>query len=227
MKKEKQISRIKCAMTWLAGFTLAEVLITLGVIGIVAALTMPALIANYQKKVVITRLQKFYSTMQQGINTKIAEDGAQDCSMFRTTNDADEVLEFWNVNYAPYVKTVRVDKGERSVKVAFPDGSGMFVSRTGTRDGTCGSTYFAFSPNYKVIENILEETPTVAPNNSAIMDCKTVFAFGTNNNFGTNRAATDWESREDIKAAIEGGTKALCARLIQVDGWEIKDDYPW
>ena len=30
-------------------FTLAEVLITLGIIGIVAALTMPSLIANYKK----------------------------------------------------------------------------------------------------------------------------------------------------------------------------------
>ena len=32
------------------GFTLAEVLITLGIIGVVAALTIPALIGNYQKK---------------------------------------------------------------------------------------------------------------------------------------------------------------------------------
>lgn len=30
------------------GFTLAEVLITLGVIGIVAALTLPSVVANYQ-----------------------------------------------------------------------------------------------------------------------------------------------------------------------------------
>lgn len=33
----------------LNGFTLAEVLITLGIIGIVAAMTMPALIANSKK----------------------------------------------------------------------------------------------------------------------------------------------------------------------------------
>lgn len=31
-------------------FTLAEVLITLGIIGVVAALTMPSLIGNYKKK---------------------------------------------------------------------------------------------------------------------------------------------------------------------------------
>ena len=31
-------------------FTLAEVLITLGIIGVVAAMTIPTLISNYQKK---------------------------------------------------------------------------------------------------------------------------------------------------------------------------------
>ena len=30
------------------GFTLAEILITLGIVGIVAALTIPTLISNYQ-----------------------------------------------------------------------------------------------------------------------------------------------------------------------------------
>ncbi len=32
------------------GFTLAEVLLTLGIIGVVAAMTIPMLITNYQKK---------------------------------------------------------------------------------------------------------------------------------------------------------------------------------
>lgn len=48
-------------------FTLAEVLITLGIIGIVAAMTLPTLIQNHNKKVVETRLMKFYSTMNQAI----------------------------------------------------------------------------------------------------------------------------------------------------------------
>ena len=40
------------------GFTLAEVLITLGVIGVVAALTLPNLLQNHQKKVFVTQLQR-------------------------------------------------------------------------------------------------------------------------------------------------------------------------
>ena len=46
-------------------FTLAEVLITLGIIGIVAALTLPNLIANYKNKIIAKQLQKTYSTLSQ------------------------------------------------------------------------------------------------------------------------------------------------------------------
>ena len=39
-------------------FTLAEVLITLGIIGIVAAMTIPTLIVNYQKKQTVSKLKQ-------------------------------------------------------------------------------------------------------------------------------------------------------------------------
>lgn len=48
-------------------FTLAEVLITLGIIGIVAAMTLPTVISNHKKKTIETRLQKFYSVANQAI----------------------------------------------------------------------------------------------------------------------------------------------------------------
>ncbi len=44
-------------------FTLAEVLITLGIIGVVAAMTMPSLIASHKEKETVVKLKKFYSTM--------------------------------------------------------------------------------------------------------------------------------------------------------------------
>lgn len=46
-----------------AAFTLAEVLITLGIIGVVAAMTMPVLIQNFQKQVLTSRAKKAYSTL--------------------------------------------------------------------------------------------------------------------------------------------------------------------
>ena len=44
-------------------FTLAEVLITLGIIGVVAALTMPSLIADHREKETVAKLKKVYSTL--------------------------------------------------------------------------------------------------------------------------------------------------------------------
>ena len=40
-------------------FTLAEVLITLGIIGIVAAMTLPSLLGNWKKKTIEARLKNF------------------------------------------------------------------------------------------------------------------------------------------------------------------------
>lgn len=50
-----------------AGFTLAEVLITLGIIGVVAAMTIPTLIAEHQKKVTVSRLKKDYAIITQAV----------------------------------------------------------------------------------------------------------------------------------------------------------------
>lgn len=54
-------------------FTLAEVLITLAIIGIVAAITIPILFANYQKQQWVTQLQKSYTTFNQAL-VQIASD---------------------------------------------------------------------------------------------------------------------------------------------------------
>lgn len=55
------------------GFTLAEVLITLGIIGVVAALTIPTLVNNYQKQEYLTGLKKAYTEWNQAL-VKIASD---------------------------------------------------------------------------------------------------------------------------------------------------------
>lgn len=49
-------------------FTLAEVLITLGIIGIIAALTFPGIIEKQREKENVAKLEKFISTLSQAIN---------------------------------------------------------------------------------------------------------------------------------------------------------------
>ncbi len=48
-------------------FTLAEVLITLGIIGVVAAITIPNLVSKCREQVVETELQKAFSIISQTI----------------------------------------------------------------------------------------------------------------------------------------------------------------
>ena len=49
------------------GFTLAEVLVTLGIIGVVSAMTVPTLMQNYQKKSYVTQLHKVYNELNQAL----------------------------------------------------------------------------------------------------------------------------------------------------------------
>lgn len=67
-------------------FTLAEVLITLGIIGVVAAITLPILIQKYQKQVWVSQLQKSVSTWDNGFKMMLADAGTD--NLFDT--------EFWN-----------------------------------------------------------------------------------------------------------------------------------
>ena len=59
-------------------FTLAEVLITLAIIGVVAAMTMPTLIQHFQKKSLETQTQRFYSMMSQAVKQYMADYGVDD-----------------------------------------------------------------------------------------------------------------------------------------------------
>ena len=63
----------KCA------FTLAEVLITLGIIGVVAALTLPSVVAKFQQKSFSTAFKKEYSTLNNAINMVVYEQDTKDC----------------------------------------------------------------------------------------------------------------------------------------------------
>ena len=61
-------------MRKIKGFTLAEILITLGIIGVVAAITIPGLITNYQKRSTATQLKKAYSLLVNASRQAIADD---------------------------------------------------------------------------------------------------------------------------------------------------------
>ena len=69
------------------GFTLAEVLITLGIIGVVAAMTIPTLVANYQKKVFVSQLQKTVATVTNATKLLMADEQAYNLSQTYLYNE--------------------------------------------------------------------------------------------------------------------------------------------
>ena len=82
-------------------FTLAEVLITLGIIGIVAAMTIPGLISNYQKKQTVTKLQKAISILNQAY--KLSFDDVGEPSAQEAFNMGAE--QYFQTYWVPYIKT--------------------------------------------------------------------------------------------------------------------------
>ena len=57
------------------GFTLAEVLVTLSILGVVAAITIPNIIQNYKEKATVVKLKKVYAQLQQAFDIEEAING--------------------------------------------------------------------------------------------------------------------------------------------------------
>ncbi len=96
-------------------FTLAEVLITLGIIGIVAAMTIPTLFQSYKKKMVETKLVKVSSLINQAIKFSTIENGDTTTWKFfggstSSTATYEDALEWYNTYLADYLKTQKVEK---------------------------------------------------------------------------------------------------------------------
>ena len=66
----------------LRGFTMAEVLITLGIIAIIAAMTLPNLIGNYKMKTYEVAFKKQYALLQNTINYITLENGLSSCYVY-------------------------------------------------------------------------------------------------------------------------------------------------
>jgi len=112
-----------------SAFTLAEVLITLAIIGIVAAMTIPTLMQSYKKKVVEVKLQKFYAMINEAVRLSEIDNGDAGSwdflDAFCSFNDENETstrpqcksgtedaLIWYNKYLAPYIKAIKVETAQ-------------------------------------------------------------------------------------------------------------------
>ena len=201
-------------------FTLAEVLITLGIIGIVASLTLPNIIYNYQKHVVETRLQKFYSTINQAV--RLTEQDYGDRENWAQQGNQNEI-EFINKYYVPYLNVIKTKKiaWNKPYVLYFEDGSALGHSGWG-RDWL----FFPGDP-----EKCLKQEKYIG---------RCAFSFYFNpipglyreNNFEPFSFAMtnsdDFIRNDSFRGCNNnGGSGSYCNKLIQRNGWKIPKDYPY
>lgn len=141
------------------GFTLAEVLITLGIIGVVASMTLPVLIQNNKNKEVESRLKKVYSVMNQAILMSELDNGPKEYWQFSCSTDendnvnADECKQGVEKYFLPYVKSTKSESFVNSLgyntAIYFSDGSVLVGKINKTGSGASNALDFYFYPNGK------------------------------------------------------------------------------
>lgn len=70
-------------------FTIAEILIVMGIIGIIAELTLPSLVHDLNEQQEVASLRKSYSTLAQAYQSIIAEYGTIENALSNLSSDAD------------------------------------------------------------------------------------------------------------------------------------------
>lgn len=93
--------------------TLAEVLITIGIIGVTAALTIPTLIANAEKSSILTKVQKDYSILSQ-VSMSLADENGETLENIFTDDP--------NLMYTQYLAKYRTTKACSNQIGCFPTG---------------------------------------------------------------------------------------------------------
>lgn len=208
------------------GFTLAEVLITIGVIGVVAALTLPVLISNHRKQVIETRLQKFYTTFNQAILLAENKYGEVEYWDNADLDSPSGSIDWFNKYLAEFYTSKDIEELSNSSYTRYiklSDGS-AFGMRFGDKSSVTNFDIYFF-PNSSDIDFCMLNT-----SNSASKDCcgrkYFTFRFTAQNGlrpYGTNIYSL---SRETLKTYCSESNKNYCTALIMHDGWKILKDYP-
>ncbi len=116
------------------GFTLAEVLITLGIIGVVAALTLPSLYTDTQGAQVGPKLGKAVAMFEQANQALLSENGVDSLSELGFNNN----IESYRNAIANYLKissinsTYTVERDSTIGPVNFDNNNNTWLSKDGT-----------------------------------------------------------------------------------------------
>ncbi len=231
-----------------SAFTLAEVLITLGIIGVVAALTLPSVFVSYQKKVIASQLKASFSLIDQAIVMTQAE--IEDPNWVRIIDETQiqnasdfyrETAEKYIIPHLKIIKNYGVIVPSSYI-YGFPKYKNFAGEQTAPTT-TTGTIYYTFEMAngayvfYKLGQNsdysysepffYIDVNGQKGPN---ILG-KDVFVLRINYNGHLEMPGIRKTRAELLNICATDPSRATiwesCGALIQKDGWEITPDYPW
>ena len=232
-------------------FTLAETLITLGIIGIVAAMTIPTLMTKYRMHIVETRLSRTYSIITQAI--KIAEEnygegfGIDILKADSNINiNADRNGYSWELSHAAFetffkqgIKTVHSYTKEYSDNFSIYYGTTLnktkYFAWYNLLDGTLLG--FCMRGNTDALIFLVVPDPhkkkIIAGTNTFFIEFKPI-----NGNYEyyplwyeiknevTKEKLIEYCAANTVYPAYSTNKASFCFELLKINGWKIPADYP-
>ncbi len=211
-----------------AAFTLAEVLITLGIIGIVAAMTIPTLISNYQKKQRLVQLKNSFSVVSNAIRLSEVDNGPM--TIWPTGADMD-IDEYWTKYLKPYFAN--------PVLCMTMKDCGYDDSFDTIKWG-CGAQWNIMTSDARLLFKLKNGTIVFLPRNSYEADSTPIYVSTLY--IDVNGASSPNECGKDVfvfKRTEKGimpypasgrdchTSPSVCADVIMKNGWEYPEDYPY
>ena len=194
-------------------FTLAEVLITLGVIGVVAALTIPSLIQNNKRKTITTQLKQSYSILYNAIKMSEAEN--ESFVEWKTPTNTPASTKIFAESYIlPYLKYTETGKDNffypNEELFYFKLANGSIVA---LHVGSC-------------LDFLVDVNGNKTPNREGVDQFTFYLNIFQSQTFPSGfSTGVKGNSRVQVRQICTNSPRA-CAKLIEYDNWEIKDDYP-
>ena len=233
-------------------FTLAEVLVTLGIIGIVAALTMPTLIENHRKKETAVKVKKAYSILSQAFQRSIADNGDPINWEFKNGDVSGGAQEAGDKYIAPYLNIVKkcgndnTDVCETKIeylnKVKVTNYYSANYAKYFLNDGSMivvAPKVYTTNDNFPAhaVRVYVDINGSKKPN----MWGKDFFYFAyvrsddpiyadINGKFlpaGARFSEHELLTQDDDDSCHKNKAGWACAALIMKQNWEITNDYPW
>lgn len=234
------------------GFTLAEVLITLGIIGIVAAMTLSIITSKYEKYIIEIELQKTYSELEKWF--RIAENDFGPFDSWDWSLDANAIVEKY---MAPYMKLYPCGKyGQNSSSYCMvPNGAfttwykptetkmhgelettGQYMPKYALPDGKIFGITTSYYSDWPTPGKSLIIFADVNGSRGRTIMGQDIFVFSICNFRGIknrikvgNPESVDNQSTDFlIKNCITSGVwqGAECTHLLYRNGWKFPKDYP-